>query len=91
MTWSPGLSEATPGSAFAHDAGALVAQDGREQPFRVLARQGELVGVADAGCLDLDQHLAGPRPFELDGFDLQRFAGLKGDGSTDVHEGFSSR
>jgi hypothetical protein len=41
-----------------HDARALMAEDGREQPFRVGARQREVVGVADAGGLDLDQNLA---------------------------------
>jgi hypothetical protein len=61
-----------------HDAGALMAEDRRKQPFRVGARQRELVGVADAGGLDLDQHLALPRAFEVDLGDLQRLSGLDG-------------
>ena len=55
-----------------HDAGTLVAEDGREQAFRVLAGTGELVGVADSGGLDLDQALGLPwdrrgSPFRLKG------------------------
>jgi len=33
-------------------------EDHREQSFRIGAGSGELVGMADAGCLDLDQYLA---------------------------------
>src|SRR3546814_6082406 len=40
------------------DAGALVAEDRREDAFRVGAGQRVLVGMADAGRLDLDQHFA---------------------------------
>jgi hypothetical protein len=48
-----------------HDARALMAEDRGEQPLGVGARQGEVVGVADAGGLDLDQDLAraGPSRF----------------------------
>ncbi len=59
-----------------HDAGAFVAEDRREQPLGVGARQGERVGVADAGGLDLDQHLAGLRPVELHRLDGERLACL---------------
>jgi hypothetical protein len=59
MTWSPGFTLVTPGPDLQHDAGALVAEDGGEQALRIAAGEGELVGVADAGGLDLDQHLAG--------------------------------
>jgi hypothetical protein len=41
-----------------HDARALMAEDRGEQPLGVRARQREIVGVADAGGLDLDQNLA---------------------------------
>jgi hypothetical protein len=48
-----------------HDARALMAEDRGEQALGVGARQGEFVGVADAGGLDLDQNLArrGPSRF----------------------------
>ena len=49
------------------DAGAFVAEDRREQALRIGAGKGEVVGVADAGGLDLDQDLAGLRAFELNG------------------------
>ncbi len=48
-----------------HDAGAFMAEDRREQPFGIGAGQRELIGVADAGGLDLDQHFAVVRPLEL--------------------------
>ena len=44
--------------AFHHDARAFMAKDRGEDPFGVGTRQGEFVGVADAGGLDLDQDLA---------------------------------
>ena len=68
-----------------HDAGAFVAEDHREQAFGIGARARELVGVADAGRLDLDQHLAGPRSFELDGLDYERLAGGVSDGGASFH------
>ena len=49
------------GHAVAHfddNARALVAQDGRENPFGVVARTGEFIGVTQAGGLDLNQNLA---------------------------------
>ena len=91
MTWSPVLSVVTPGPDVDHDARALVAEDGREDAFRVGARQRVVVGVADAGGLDLDQHLAGARAFEVDGFDRQGRAGFPGDGGTGLHGGFLGR
>jgi hypothetical protein len=35
--------------------------------------------VGDAGGLDLDQHLAGARAFQLNVDDFERLAGLDGD------------
>ena len=85
MTWSPFFTEVTPGADIDHDAGALVAEDGRKQALGIGARQGELVGVADAGRLDLDQHLAGPRPVELDGRHFERLAGRERHRRAHVH------
>src|SRR5207249_10462719 len=62
------------GADIDHDAGALMAQDGREDAFRVGARERVVVGVADAGGLDLDQHLAELRALEVNGFYGQRLA-----------------
>src|SRR5882672_4250098 len=47
-----------------HHARTLMAEDHRKEPFGIAAGTRELVGVADARCLDLDQHLAELRPFE---------------------------
>ena len=66
MTWSPFFSDGHARADFDDDAGALVAEDRREQAFGIGARERELVGVADAGRLDLDQHFAGLRAFEVD-------------------------
>ena len=70
------------------NAGAFVAQDGREQTFRVGAGQRELVGVTDARGLDLDQHLGGFWPIELDFRDSERLALLQCNGGTGFHGGF---
>jgi hypothetical protein len=79
------------GADVHHHARAFVAEDGREQALRVGTRQGELVGVADAGGLDLDEHLAGLRALQVDGLDAQRGAGLPGNGCTGLHGLFSRR
>src|SRR5690606_9686163 len=68
-----------------HDAGAFMAESGRDDALRVVAGQGELVGVADAGRLDLDQHLAGLRSLQVDLHDLERLARPDGDGGTCLH------
>jgi hypothetical protein len=62
-----------------HDARALMAEDHREQAFGIAARARELVGMANARRLDLDQHLAELRPFEVDFLDLEVLAGLEAD------------
>ena len=46
------------GARIDDDARPLVAEDGREQALGIGAREGELVRVADAGGLNLDQDLA---------------------------------
>src|SRR5262249_37817556 len=73
-----------------HDAGALVAEDRREQALRVLARARVLVGVADAGRLDLDQHLAGLGAVELDRCHLERLARPERHCRTPIHVSISS-
>jgi hypothetical protein len=73
------------------DAGAFVAEDGREQTLGVGAGQRELVGVTDAGGFDLDQHFAGFRSLQLDLRDGERLALLQCDGGTGFHDGFPPR
>ncbi len=67
------------------DAGALMAQDRGKQPFGVGARQGELVGVADAGRLQFNQHFARTRAVELNGGDFEGLAGRIGHRGAHVH------
>jgi hypothetical protein len=67
------------------DARALVAEDDREQALRIGPRARELVGVADAGGLDLDEDLAGLGPVELDVLDDERLASLVTDGGTGAY------
>ena len=66
-------------------ARALMAEDRRKQPFGVSARQCEFVGVANAGGLDLDHHLALARPLELHGGYFQRLSRGGGDGGANIH------
>jgi len=68
-----------------HHARALVAKNAGEDALGVQAVQRIGVGVADAGGLDLDQHLAGARPLQIDLDDLERTFGLKGDGGAGFH------
>ncbi len=73
------------GADIDHDARALMAEDGGKEPLRIGAREGELVGVADAGRLDLDQNLARARAVEIDLHDLERLSGGDGDGGAGFH------
>src|SRR4051812_38086820 len=73
------------------NAGALMTEDGREQPLRVGAGKRELVGVADAGGLHLDQHLSSFGPIEIDLRDLERLGLLQRDSGTGFHGGFPPR
>jgi hypothetical protein len=62
-----------------------MAEDGREQPFRIGAREREFVGVADAGRLDLDEDLAVLGALEIDLGNLQRLSGLEGHRGAGFH------
>ena len=52
------LDRGDAGPDIDHDARAFMAENDREQSFRIRSGAREFVGVADAGRLDLDQHLA---------------------------------
>jgi hypothetical protein len=62
-----------------------MAEDRGEQTLGVGARQREIVGVADAGGLDLDQDLARLGAVEVHIHDLQRLSGFERDGGTCAH------
>ena len=70
------------------DAGALVTEDGREQPFRIGARAREFIRVAHAARPDLDENLAGLGSFQVDRDDLQWLSGSIGNGGASLHAGF---
>jgi hypothetical protein len=71
------------GHTFANrfdNAAAFVAEDGRENAFRIVAGQREGIGVANTGGDDAHQHFTGFRRFDIDFNDLQRLVGGKGNG-----------
>jgi len=72
-------------SDLGDDPRALVAEDRRENPFGITTGECELIGVADTGRLDLDQHFTGMWAFKVHRFQAERFAGLAGDGGADFH------
>src|SRR5262249_42034544 len=67
------------------DARALVPENDGKQPLRVGTRQREIVGVADARRLDLDQHLTRFWAAEVDIDDLKRLALREGNSSARSH------
>ena len=73
-------------SGLDHQPGALMAHDRGEQPFRIGAGEGELVGMADAGGLHLNHHLARFRAVELNRFYGQRLARLVCNRCLDIHD-----
>ncbi len=85
MTWSPFFTEVTPGPTSTTTPAPSWPRIAGNSPSGIGARQRELVGVADAGRLDLDQHLAGLRAFELHGGDFERLAGRDCDCRAYVH------
>ena len=67
-----------------HDAGTFVTEDRRKQTFRIGARTGEFIGMADAGRHDLDQHFACLRAIETNGFNRERVSRAMRNGGTNV-------
>jgi hypothetical protein len=68
-----------------HHAGAFMTEYRGKQAFGIGARAREFVGMADAGRLDLDQHLAGFRPLELNRFDGKRRTGFMRNRCSHLH------
>ncbi len=67
------------------DARPLVAEDRRKEALRIASGKCELVGMADPGRLDLDQHLSVFGTVELNLFYLERLTGLESDSSACLH------
>ena len=64
----------------------LVAEDGGEQPLRIRAGQGVLIGAAYACGLELNQDLTFPGAFELHCLNAEWFASLEGQGGPNVQD-----
>jgi hypothetical protein len=69
-----------PGAHFLHYSTAFVAENGREKSLRVLAGQGEGIGVAHPGRDDAHQDFSRPWRRYIDGLDGQRLTGFPGHG-----------
>ena len=73
------------GADLPHDSRALMTEDRRKNSLAVEAVEGIGVGMTDAGRLDLDQHFAGFRAFQIEFDDFQRFFCFKRDGGACLH------
>src|SRR5262245_51353206 len=62
-------------------------ENGREDALGVCSGEGEFVGMTDACCLHLNQHLALARPLQTDFHNLQGSAGCNGYGGAGFHSG----
>ena len=83
-----GLHRGDPGADLADDASTLVPQDRGENAFAVEAIQRVGVGMANAGRLDLHQHLAGLRSLQIKLHNLKRLLRLERDGGACLHRPF---
>ena len=63
-----------PGARLHYDARSFMAENRRKQPLK-----GELIGVADAGRLDLDQYFPVLWTFEVGLYDFERLRFFKGE------------
>jgi hypothetical protein len=75
----------TPAPGFHHDTRALVAEDRRKKTLGIRPGPRELVGMTDAGRLDLDHHFARLRSGKLHRRYLERSTGRCRDSSAHVH------
>ena len=73
------------GAHVDHDARAFVAEDGGEQAFGVGATERVVVGVADAGGLDLHQHFTELGALQVHGLNRQRGTCFPGNGGLGFH------
>src|SRR5690606_22132016 len=79
------LDARDPRADIDHDASAFVAQNGREQTFRIGTRKREVVRVADARRLDLDQDLPFFRALEVELDDFEWLGLFERDGGARLH------
>ena len=72
-----------------HNTGAFVAQNRRENPFRIITAEGKGIGVANAAGLDLNQHLPLFGAGQIHFYNFQGFSCLKGNRSACFHGALS--
>ena len=70
---------------FSDYAGTLVAENGRKNALRIVARQRIKIGMANACRLDLYQYFPSARALKLYGFDAKRGTCLVSDGCAHIH------
>src|SRR5882757_11574952 len=63
-----------------------MAKDRGENALGISTGEGIFVGVANAGGLDFNQHLAGAGPIDVEGFQAERLARFAGDGCACFHD-----
>ena len=68
-----------------HNTGAFMAQDGGEDAFGIGTAECVVVGMANAGGLDLHQHFAKLGALQIDRFDGEGAACFPGDGCFCFH------
>jgi hypothetical protein len=74
-----------PGAHVDDDARPLVAENGGKQALGISARKGEVVSMANASRLDLDEDLAIAGALEIDLGHLERLSSGDGDGGAGLH------
>lgn len=70
---------------FLDHATAFMAEDDREHAFRILAGEGERIGMADPAGDNAHEHFAGLRTLHIDLLDRQWLACFPGYGGTAFH------
>ncbi len=85
ITWSPGFDGGDTCADLQHHARAFMAEYGGKCAFRVVARQGEGIGMADARRLHFYQHFTGPGALQVNVYDFEGFARLEGDSCACFH------
>ena len=72
-------------SHFDHNAGTLMAHDGGKQTLGVSARDGEFIGMANAGGLDFDEDFASLGALQIDLDNFKRLSSFEGDSGAGFH------
>jgi hypothetical protein len=79
------LDRGDTGAYLAHDTRALMAENRRKCTFRIIAGEGECVGVADTGSHYFHQYFTGLWTFQIYLGNFQGLASSKGYGGARLH------